>query len=461
MKLGQVQIERRIGRGGMADVYLGHHLGLDRPVAVKLLHAHLVDQEQGARRFLAEARAIAQLRHPNIVQVYDFQVLDGRPSIVMEWLPGPPLSRYLRSVTESGLRLPPGHVSLIITQVAKALDHAHAHGIVHRDVKPANILLRSLSRPIELARALPNDVEAVLSDFGVARIAATSMRTATGTILGTPAYMAPEQVTGGNIDARTDIYALAVVAYEMLVGQVPYPTEDDTPVAALFKHVHEPIPPMDELPQSVAVVLRRGLAKDPAGRHLTAGEFGRDLQRALNQDHAASVTMKGKRPASITRALNPRPKRTAAMVGLILVAFAVALSGIGWLMRDQLVALIIGPPLMADALGVPGTATPNMGLANSGERSTETPAATDTAAEVPAPAGGALSTARPSATSPPATRAPDQRPSSTPSPTVNLSDAKTPMPSSTPTPVPTRAPTKGPTSTPQPIIAIPTLEIGG
>ncbi|MDX1600832.1 MAG: serine/threonine-protein kinase, partial [Anaerolineales bacterium] len=292
-------MKRRIGRGGMADVYLGEHSTLGHRVAVKVLHAHLLEDEEHQRRFHAEAKAVAALRHPHIVQVYDFQLVDDRPLIIMELLEGPSLSDYMTPVHRGGRRLPLAHAVKIVSQIGDALDHAHAQGIVHRDVKPANIVLRSPSAIIQPDQDLPDDVTAVLTDFGVARLANASTATATGTLLGTPAYMAPEQALGEKVGPRADIYALGVVLYELLTGGLPFGSQDTTPAAVLFKHVHEhPRPLPEELGQLQAVV-SRALAKRPEERYMTAGDFVVDLKRAAKGKGPEPITMKGKRPRAV------------------------------------------------------------------------------------------------------------------------------------------------------------------
>lgn len=190
--LSKVEIQKRIGRGGMAEVYLGQQMALKRPVAVKILYSHLSEDELFLSRFRAEAQAVAALRHPNIVQVFDFDVVDGRPYIVMELLEGPSLEDYLRRHT--GQALPPETTVRLVVSLAAALDYAHARGIVHRDVKPANIVLRrphtgifGQAGSLDPDAPLSLDAKPVLTDFGLARIAGAATRTLSGTISDTPA----------------------------------------------------------------------------------------------------------------------------------------------------------------------------------------------------------------------------------------------------------------------------------
>jgi tRNA A-37 threonylcarbamoyl transferase component Bud32 len=278
--LSKVRLERRIGRGGMAEVYLGLHTTLNRQVAVKLLLAHLTADDSLFRRFVGEAQAVAAMRHPNIVQVYDFDVIDGQPYIVMELLEGLTLDEYLRRLHKLGHVLPLPVVARLMKSLASALDYAHARGIVHRDVKPANVILRAGSSGVRPDLPLPPDVEPVLTDFGVAHIADASTRTATGTVLGTPAYMSPEQIRGESVDARTDIYSLGIMLYEMLSGELPFVSDSDTPASLLYKQVHEMPPPLPNTTGPVQAVVTRALMKDREARYQRAGDLARELELA-------------------------------------------------------------------------------------------------------------------------------------------------------------------------------------
>src|SRR5262245_31341991 len=164
----------------MAEVYLGRHTTLNRPVAVKILHSHLSEDDLLLKRFRAEAQAVAALRHPNIVQVLDFDIADDQPYIVMELLAGSSLADYLRALHRTGQRLTPETTARLIASLAAALDYAHARGIIHRDIKPANVMLRRESDSLDLAAPLPADVEPVLTDFGVMRLVDSTTRTASG-----------------------------------------------------------------------------------------------------------------------------------------------------------------------------------------------------------------------------------------------------------------------------------------
>ncbi len=277
--LGKVRIEKLLGRGGMAEVYYGTHTTLMRPVAVKILHGYLEQNTELHDRFQREARVAAGLRHPNIVQVFDFDLVDEQPYIVMEYINGPSLATYLRSLLESNSRLPPGMIAHLLPLLAGALDYAHSQGVIHRDVKPGNVLLYSRSTSIQLGKALPGDIELLLADFGLVRVLDSSIQTSSGTITGTPAYMSPEQARGSAADHRTDIYSLGVLLYELLSGRVPF--EGDTAFQIIQKVITDPPAPIPGLSPAVQAVLDRALQKDPDQRFQSAGELSNAFLRAV------------------------------------------------------------------------------------------------------------------------------------------------------------------------------------
>jgi serine/threonine-protein kinase len=238
--IGNVRIDKYLARGGMAEVYLGTHLTLDRPVAIKVLHSYIEEEPELLVRFQREAKVVAGLRHPNIVQIYDFDAIDGHPYIVMEYLKGPPLATYLRGLHERNERIPPHQVARLLKALTASLDYAHEQGVIHRDIKPGNILLHGKADEIPLDKPLTNDVEAVLTDFGLVRIANTASQTISGMVSGTPAYMSPEQARGDPTDHRTDIYSLGIVLYEMLAGRVPF--EADSTLSVIYKQINDPPP---------------------------------------------------------------------------------------------------------------------------------------------------------------------------------------------------------------------------
>ena len=230
--LGPYRIIEPLGRGGMASVFRAYEAGLDRYVALKVLPREFLHDETFAERFKREARTLAGLEHPNIVPIHAFGIEDGTPWMAMRLVPGGTLA----SLSRKG-RLAHSRILDILEGVAEALDYAHARGVIHRDVKPQNVLLDESER-------------VYLADFGIARmVEGATIVTQKGVITGTPQYMAPEQVSGDTLDGRCDVYALGIITYELLTGHVPFSA--DTPVAVLIKHVSEPIPlqPLAGLPE--------------------------------------------------------------------------------------------------------------------------------------------------------------------------------------------------------------------
>ena len=252
--LGRYRLETLLGRGGMADVWRATDTKLARTVAVKVIHASFAQDAQFAERFLREARVVASLEHPNILPVYDFGEEDGIPFLVMPYLAGGTLRDRLR-----GAPAPFALGAAWIRQLADALDAAHAAGVLHRDVKPANVLLG-------------RDDRLFLADFGIAKMVETlTGLTATGVVVGTPVYMAPEQAQGQPASPATDRYALAVVAYEILSGRPPF--DGDNPLSLMHQHVTTPAPALSSrvggLPAGLDAVLSQALSKDPARRPAT------------------------------------------------------------------------------------------------------------------------------------------------------------------------------------------------
>ena len=264
--LGRYRVLARLGRGGMADVYKAFQPSLDRDVAIKVLHPSMVDDKEFVGRFQREAKSVAALRHPNIIQVFDYDTQGDTYYMVMEFIDGPTLKAALEEIHRRREHLPL-HVALrVVSDVGSALGYAHEQGVVHRDVKPANILLDRAGRVI-------------LTDFGVAKILSGTKVTMTGTVLGTPAYMSPEQGMGEHGDSRSDIYSLGVVLYELATGRLPF--DADTPLAVLLKHVHDPLPlprtVSPSLPEEVERIILKALAKEPADRYATVQEMLTDI----------------------------------------------------------------------------------------------------------------------------------------------------------------------------------------
>ena len=278
----------------MASVYEALDPALDRHVALKVLPAEFLHDPAFADRFRQEARVAAKLEHPHIVPIHAYGIEGGRPWMAMRLVTGGSLAERVRAL----LRCRPARRPAVLRDVAAALDYAHARGVVHRDVKPANVLLDEAGR-------------AYLADFGIARmLEGSSVATATGLIQGTPSYMAPEQAMGAKVDRLADVYALGVVAFECLTGRVPY--TGTTPVAILMKHVQEPVPePTEaEVAPALTAVLRRCLAKTPAERWPTAGAFSAALESRRGRRDPAGRHGLARRRWSCRR---PRRARHAAL----------------------------------------------------------------------------------------------------------------------------------------------------
>ncbi|MEP6894390.1 MAG: bifunctional serine/threonine-protein kinase/formylglycine-generating enzyme family protein [Chloroflexota bacterium] len=310
--IGKVRIDKYLARGGMAEVYLGFHLSLERPVAVKVLHSYIEEDPGLMARFQREARVVAGLRHPNIVQIFDFDAMEGHPYIVMEYLKGPTLSTYLRGLHERNERIPTHQVARLLKSLTSALDYAHGQGMIHRDIKPGNIMLHSIGDVIPLDRPLTNEVDAVLTDFGLVRIEHAASQTASGMVSGTPSYMSPEQARGDKTDHRTDIYSLGVVLYEMLAGRVPF--EADTSMSVIYMQINEPPPPVPGVNPAVQEVMNRALAKNPNDRYQTCREMAVDFFLALDMTAEAETIVESMPNDSISKqtmaVVSAKPKNT-------------------------------------------------------------------------------------------------------------------------------------------------------
>jgi len=296
--LGKVRVDMFLAKGGMAEVYIGNHTTLHRPVAIKFLKADLQNEPDLRERFEREARVIAMLRHPNIIQIFDFDSYLNQPYLVMEYVPGTSLGAYLRELHKKGQRLDMQLVNEMLGKIANALTYAHDNNVIHRDVKPANILLTSRSTPVSVGNPLPNDVEPILTDFGMVRFTQSTMQTNTGYITGTPAYMSPEQARGDNVDTRSDVYSLGVTVYEMLAGRVPF--DGDSAMTVLHQHIHDPHPPIEEISTGLQKVIDQALAKDPDERFQTPLEFAEAFNNALSESAGAETMLF---PSSISRSI--------------------------------------------------------------------------------------------------------------------------------------------------------------
>src|SRR3989304_4858038 len=285
--IGKVRIEKLLARGGMAEVYLGSHLTLERPVAIKLLHSYIEEDPFLLERFHREAKVVAGLRHSNIVQIFDFDTTDGHPYIVMEYLKGPTLATYLRHLHQRKKRIPSHQVARLLKGLTAALDYAHGQGVIHRDIKPGNIMLHTKTDEIPLDQPLTNDVEAIVTDFGLVRVMDAASQTASGMGSGTPAYMSPEQARGDQTDHRTDIYSLGVVLYEMLAGRVPF--EAESTMTVLHMQIHTPPPPIPGISPAAQAVMDRALVKNPDDRYQTSREMAIDFYLSIGMNRQAET----------------------------------------------------------------------------------------------------------------------------------------------------------------------------
>jgi eukaryotic-like serine/threonine-protein kinase len=261
---GRYRVERELGRGGMATVFLAHDEELRRPVALKVLAEHLAGDDTFRARFIREAKLAGRLSHPNVVQVYDAGETDEQPFIVMEYVSG-------KTLAECG-RLAPERVVSLGVQACAGLQHAHEAGLVHRDVKPGNLLLR-------------DDGVLKIADFGIARAAEATRHTQVGTLLGTAAYLAPEQIAGEDATTASDVYSLGAVLYELLTGRPPFRFDSLAELAA--KQTEGVITPVGDLapavPAELEAAVMHALARDPQFRPASAAELGQELGGSAEQ----------------------------------------------------------------------------------------------------------------------------------------------------------------------------------
>jgi serine/threonine protein kinase len=294
------RIEGLLGRGGMGNVYLASESRLDRQVALKVIRSELADNETFRRRFASESRAAASIEHPGVVGVYRAGEHRGRLYLAMQYVRGVDLQARL---AREG-RLPPERAASLVAQLAEALDAIHASGLVHRDVKPANVIVAGRD----------GREHAYLTDFGLAKAAASASRvTRTGEVIGSLDYLAPEQIEGRRVDARTDVYALGCVLFELVTGDVPFPGRENS--SKLWAHVNEP--PSAASSRGGAhlagldPILRRAMAKDPAERFPSTGDFGRAAMAAIRGEAVAKREREaGARDAAPAPETLPLPTET-------------------------------------------------------------------------------------------------------------------------------------------------------
>ena len=365
-RVGKYEILAEVGRGGFAVVYRARDTVLDRVVALKVLHPQLTIDAKFIQRFYQEARMAAGLHHPNIVTVHEVGEDEGLHYLAMELLAGRTLDAWLDLAKGP---LPPGQVAAIAEQVASALDMIHQRGLMHRDVKPNNIMLDEQGR-------------ATLLDFGIVRAAEGTRLTTTMTLLGTPEYMSPEQARGEEVDARSDVYALGVVVYQMCTGREPFSAT--SPIVVLRLHVDEPPPPPQELnprlsPEVVQVLLR-ALAKDREERYQTAGEMARALREAVEAPVILQPARPGKKREKLAQrvgktrrlpvAAEERPatawRRVPAWAWATAGVLVLGLAAVGvwaWSEYGGVAAITLPPPAASTRTSTPVTAATNEGAA--------------------------------------------------------------------------------------------------
>ncbi len=454
-QLGSYKIVEAIGQGGMARVYKGYHSDLARYAAIKMITWGLVEDKEFTTRFRREAQAIAFLRHPHIVTIYDFGKYEHGYYLVMEYIDGEDLEAHIAH----GEPLSPVAIQSVIAHIASALDHAHSNNVIHRDIKPSNIMIAKTG-------------EAILTDFGLVMLPNSMGNTTIGASFGTPYYMSPEQATSSAAAVpASDIYSLGVILFELLAGTPPYVS--DSPLGVALKHVSEPIPNIQdfapETPEAVKVVIEKAMAKDASDRFTTASEMAKTLaqawgNRALQLAEPAPLV-----PANIPLpveagvfnlpAHQPMPgdaplrpiwqKRPQLVWSILIILLLIILSiGVWFSLRrpfETLASNVTQPPVVSAAITRTLTATvlPPTNTSISGAAAgieTRQPAEiTATSTSTPLPTLTATET---STMTPTPTETPLPMPTDTPSPTASL----TPAPTETPTQVTVIEPTNTPTT---------------
>jgi len=401
-KIGRYEIKYEVGRGGMATVYRAHDPLFDRDVAIKVLPREFLHDPTFRARFVREAKTIAALEHAAIVPVYDFGEEEGQPFLVMRFMTGASLSERIAQGT---LTVP--EAAAILVRIGSALDHAHSKGIIHRDLKPGNILFDQYG-------------DAFLSDFGIAKLSEAGAALTGSTVIGTPAYISPEQARGSpTIDGRSDIYALGIILFEMLTGQPPFTA--DTPVGLAVKHVTETAPRVSEvksgLPPACDPLVARALEKDRDARYKTASEMALTLG-AIARGEKISLTSLHPETTAMPPAREVKPKRApreAVAPPVAAPARRRTFPAWMWLLGGLALVLIVGGGVvLSGALGSATKATPVPSLPL--VVTTVAPTPTDTLAPTPTQTRPAAptDTRLPTFTAPPPTASPTAKVVSTP-----------------------------------------------
>lgn len=490
-RIGRYEVTGLLGRGGMAAVYRARDTALHREIALKILYPQYLHDEDQIARFKREAVVAAGLDHPNIVQIYDVGEDQGLVYIAMQLLPGRSLADVLRERGRLGLQ----ELAPIVDQIASALDYAHARGIIHRDIKPANILIEA-------------DGRAVLTDFGIAKMLDAPGFTSTSVMIGTPDYMAPEQIGSQPIDARVDIYALGVLVFRTITGRRPFEGGTDE---VLLGHLNGTPPAVSSLvpglPGELDAIIRTAMARRPDGRYRHAGDFAAELREAAglppSMSHqrrrpapvvpvlspatlaADAPTARGSvhpvamspidpatrtapnqtgfEPATIGRTTQPEaPRRSNPLLPIVVALLLVIAAGGGFLLARELRdnqnsnggGVIVGPTDEAPT-AVPTTGTPSTPPGPTVVFATVIVTAVPELTVAPTEPGEPSATSAPSEPTRAPTQAPVKTPTTAPPPATNIpvvTQTATPSPTLTPTvtltPSPTLSPTPEVTSTP-------------
>ncbi len=459
VRLGSYQVIEAVGAGGMARIYKGVHTELNRFAAIKVVNWGLQEDPEFTERFRREAQAIASLRHPNIVQIFDFGKYEHGYFMAMEFIDGSDLAQLLRRHRHNHSLLPQPQVVQVIRDIANALDYAHRHGVIHRDIKPSNIMIN-------------REGQSILTDFGLVMLQTRQSQVTLGNTFGTPHYVAPEQaISSAAAVPASDIYSLGVILYELATGQLPF--DDESPLSVALKHVSElPTPPAQlnpDLSPELEEIILKAMSKQPVDRFNTAGELAAALTAAWSGAETVAPARRRAEPPVLPVGVPP-PAEAPNITLPNIAAVAPAVPAIeadqpaapaaprrisGWSGRWLLVVAVVAVAFLGGSLfffwsGNGGSTvtvaspTPDLDAAAFAPPPT-TAAVTPTGAPTATPSPTLTATP----TLPPATATPTSTPTATPEPTATTPPSATPT--ATPTPIPTATPTLPPPPSPTPV----------